>query len=63
MVAYKVDDFYAPASDSGLIWNDPALGDRLAGRGSTRRRCPTRTEARPLRGFRFALHLSKAVMC
>ena len=25
MVAYKVDDFYAPASDSGLIWNDPAL--------------------------------------
>jgi len=26
MVAYKVDDFYAPASDSGLIWNDPDLG-------------------------------------
>ena len=25
VVAYKVDDFYAPASDSGLIWNDPAL--------------------------------------
>ena len=25
MVAYKVDDFYAPASDSGLIWNDPTL--------------------------------------
>ena len=25
IVAYKVDDFYAPASDSGLIWNDPAL--------------------------------------
>jgi len=25
MVAYKVDDFYAPKSDSGLIWNDPAF--------------------------------------
>lgn len=25
VVAYKVDDFYAPASDSGLIWNDPIL--------------------------------------
>ena len=25
MVAYKVDDFYAPACDSGLIWNDPDL--------------------------------------
>jgi dTDP-4-dehydrorhamnose 3,5-epimerase len=25
VVAYKVDDFYAPASDSGLIWNDPTL--------------------------------------
>jgi dTDP-4-dehydrorhamnose 3,5-epimerase len=25
IVAYKVDDFYAPASDSGLIWNDPVL--------------------------------------
>jgi len=24
-VAYKVDNFYAPASDSGLIWNDAAL--------------------------------------
>ena|ERR1043165_1602676 len=25
VVAYKVDDFYAPASDSGLIWNDRTL--------------------------------------
>ena len=25
IVAYKVDDFYAPASDSGLIWDDPTL--------------------------------------
>src|SRR4051794_22340602 len=25
VVAYKVDDFYAPASDSGLLWNDPTL--------------------------------------
>src|SRR4051812_40320106 len=25
VVAYKVDDFYAPESDSGLIWNDPTL--------------------------------------
>jgi dTDP-4-dehydrorhamnose 3,5-epimerase len=25
IVAYKVDDFYSPANDSGLIWNDPAL--------------------------------------
>src|ERR1043165_158456 len=24
-VAYKVDEFYAPASDSGLIWKDPIL--------------------------------------
>ncbi|VFU08114.1 dTDP-4-dehydrorhamnose 3,5-epimerase [Methylocella tundrae] len=24
-VAYKVDDFYAPKCDSGLIWNDPDL--------------------------------------
>ena len=25
VVAYKVDGFYAPQSDSGLIWNDPAF--------------------------------------
>jgi dTDP-4-dehydrorhamnose 3,5-epimerase len=24
-VEYKVSDFYAPESDGGLIWNDPAL--------------------------------------
>jgi dTDP-4-dehydrorhamnose 3,5-epimerase len=24
-VAYKVDEFYAPKCDSGLIWNDPDL--------------------------------------
>ena len=28
IVAYKVDEFYAPASDSGLIWNDPTLAIR-----------------------------------
>ncbi|MDP6922799.1 MAG: dTDP-4-dehydrorhamnose 3,5-epimerase [Lutibacter sp.] len=25
-VAYKVDNFYAPDYDSGILWNDPALG-------------------------------------
>lgn len=25
VVAYKVDEFYAPESESGLIWNDPTL--------------------------------------
>src|SRR5207237_8912018 len=25
VVAYKVDVFYSPANDSGLIWNDPML--------------------------------------
>jgi dTDP-4-dehydrorhamnose 3,5-epimerase len=25
-VAYKVDGYYAPACDSGLIWDDPTLG-------------------------------------
>jgi dTDP-4-dehydrorhamnose 3,5-epimerase len=25
VVAYKVDEFYTPARDSGLIWNDPTL--------------------------------------
>lgn len=25
VVAYKVDGFYAPQSDSGLVWNDPAF--------------------------------------
>jgi dTDP-4-dehydrorhamnose 3,5-epimerase len=25
VVAYKVDDFYAPDCDSGLVWNDPTL--------------------------------------
>jgi dTDP-4-dehydrorhamnose 3,5-epimerase len=25
-VAYKVDGYYSPACDSGLIWNDPTLG-------------------------------------
>jgi dTDP-4-dehydrorhamnose 3,5-epimerase len=24
-VAYKVDNYYAPASESGVIWNDPSL--------------------------------------
>jgi dTDP-4-dehydrorhamnose 3,5-epimerase len=28
VVAYKVDAFYAPASDSGLIWNDSTLAIR-----------------------------------
>jgi dTDP-4-dehydrorhamnose 3,5-epimerase len=23
---YKVSDYYAPASDAGILWNDPALG-------------------------------------
>jgi dTDP-4-dehydrorhamnose 3,5-epimerase len=26
IIAYKVDNYYAPNSDSGIIWNDPALG-------------------------------------
>ena len=26
MVMYKVDSFYAPESDAGLLWCDPALG-------------------------------------
>jgi dTDP-4-dehydrorhamnose 3,5-epimerase len=25
-VAYKVDHFYAPASETGLRWNDPDIG-------------------------------------
>lgn len=25
-VIYKVSDYYAPAHDNGLLWNDPALG-------------------------------------
>lgn len=25
-VAYKMDDYYAPECDAGLIWNDPDLG-------------------------------------
>ena len=27
-VVYKVSDYYAPAYDHGLLWNDPALGIR-----------------------------------
>lgn len=26
LVAYKVTDFYSPAHDGGILWNDPALG-------------------------------------
>lgn len=26
IVAYKVDEFYSPEHDSGILWNDPALG-------------------------------------
>lgn len=26
ILSYKVSDFYAPACDTGLRWNDPALG-------------------------------------
>lgn len=26
IVAYKVDQYYAPQSEAGLIWNDPAIG-------------------------------------
>jgi dTDP-4-dehydrorhamnose 3,5-epimerase len=26
VVAYKVDEFYVPATDNGLIWNDPDIG-------------------------------------
>lgn len=25
-IAYKVSDYYAPDADSGILWNDPALG-------------------------------------
>ncbi|MDR1671323.1 MAG: dTDP-4-dehydrorhamnose 3,5-epimerase [Alistipes sp.] len=25
VVVYKVDDYYAPASDAGVLWNDPSL--------------------------------------
>lgn len=25
-VAYKVDGYYAPACDAGIMWNDPAIG-------------------------------------
>ena len=26
IVAYKVDGYYAPQAEAGLIWNDPAIG-------------------------------------
>jgi dTDP-4-dehydrorhamnose 3,5-epimerase len=26
VVAYKVDGYYAPKSEAGLMWNDPAIG-------------------------------------
>ncbi|MEA2840402.1 MAG: dTDP-4-dehydrorhamnose 3,5-epimerase [Methylobacteriaceae bacterium] len=26
VVAYKVDNYYAPQSEAGLIWNDPEIG-------------------------------------
>lgn len=26
IVAYKVDEYYAPECDAGLIWNDPEIG-------------------------------------
>jgi dTDP-4-dehydrorhamnose 3,5-epimerase len=26
LVAYKVDKYYAPQSEAGIIWNDPAIG-------------------------------------
>ena len=26
VVAYKVDEYYAPHAEAGLIWNDPAIG-------------------------------------
>lgn len=26
IIAYKVDNYYAPQSDSGIVWNDPSLG-------------------------------------
>jgi dTDP-4-dehydrorhamnose 3,5-epimerase len=25
-VAYKVDEYYSPEQDSGILWNDPTLG-------------------------------------
>ena len=30
---YKTTDYYAPEHERTLLWNDPALGDRLAARG------------------------------
>jgi dTDP-4-dehydrorhamnose 3,5-epimerase len=28
LVSYKVTQFYSPADDAGILWNDPALGIR-----------------------------------
>ena len=50
VVAYKVDDFYAPASDSGLIWNDPTLAIDWPVRPDEAVLVRQGPEARPLRG-------------
>ncbi len=62
VVAYKVDEFYAPASDSGLIWNDPDACDRLAGRAGGRGAVGQGPEARPLRRLCFAVQVRRQLM-
>ena len=48
-VEYKCTDFYDPAGEIGIAWNDPALGDRVAGRPN---RCCRRATAAPDAGRR-----------
>ena len=57
-VLYKVTDYYAPASEAGLLWNDPALGIDWPTDSDSLHQRPRRRLA-AAEGLRQPLHLRR----
>jgi dTDP-4-dehydrorhamnose 3,5-epimerase len=59
-VIYSMDEEYAPELDRGILWNDPAIGIKVADRAS--RTVSEGCTASSFVGVRQSLHLQSPVM-